>query len=222
MKLGRALGDPGATIRNTMNATEFSHTLRETFPELREQLDDDSIPSSAINEEVEVLARLAEGAITRCDFPTLDRCSRFASQAAEDGDASIKSAIKASSLEYILTDSRTREKQERRRLWRFRPRKKEDEEEQVPLHFFYPQILLVGFYVLSSPVWAVRLYQRGHFFAAVSVPLVAITGALWYWKFMARKRRTFEFLVNMAILALPWVLDSLLPLVEGFLDKPVF
>ena len=97
-----------------MNAAEFSHKLRESFPELTEELDD-PVWAGLIHLETAVLARFAESAINRCDYATLNRCYEFAGQAAAGGDPSIENAICVSFLEFILLDARTAEESEAER-----------------------------------------------------------------------------------------------------------
>jgi len=97
-----------------MNAVEFSRKLRESFPELTDELND-PVWAGLLHLETAVLARFAESAITRCDYAALDRCYEFAAEAVALKDESVENAICVSFLEYILLDARTAEEREAER-----------------------------------------------------------------------------------------------------------
>ena len=95
-------------------------------------------------------------------------------------------------------------------------------DEGLPILFFFPEIIGVAACVLFSPIWSMRLVHRGHYLSALSVLLVAITGAFGFWRCMVSRRRLAAFLIMVAILLSFLALNALLPQTEGFMNQPVF
>ncbi|HEU0006074.1 MAG TPA: hypothetical protein VFS12_08800 [Terriglobia bacterium] len=94
-----------------MDTTTCSRLLREEFPEQTAEFDD-PIWVGLLHLEVSVLARLAENAIDRRDYHTLQRCYDFVTRAVSEGDAAVKNAMSVSFLENILLVAETPEQQE--------------------------------------------------------------------------------------------------------------
>jgi hypothetical protein len=84
-----------------MNASEFTATLRDDFPELRESIDEDP---DLVHIQAGDLARLSEEAKGREDWPTFERCIRFADRAFRTGDDYVRNVVYVSYLEHLSFD----------------------------------------------------------------------------------------------------------------------
>ena len=83
-----------------MDAAEFMRELREEFPPLRKDLDQEGW-AGFLYLETGSFARYAQHAIDEHDTALVRRCFDFADRAARDGDDQVQNAIGVSFLEHL-------------------------------------------------------------------------------------------------------------------------
>ena len=92
------------------NSSELMIALRERFPEIVEDLDDDCW-KGLLHLEVAVLSRVAQAAITEGNKESVRRCFDFADWAFRTGDEKVKNAICVSFLEHLtFVDTKKRQR----------------------------------------------------------------------------------------------------------------
>ena len=96
-----------------LSEAEISAQLREVFPELREDLNDECF--QAIHLQLSCLMRATQAAISDADRKFLQRAFAFADNSCRLGDPTVKNAIAVSFLEHLsFPDTK-----KRRRSWAF-------------------------------------------------------------------------------------------------------
>jgi len=76
----------------------------------------------------------------------------------------------------------------------------DEPDEQLPIAFFFPEIIGVALFVLLSPLWCARLVYQGYVVYGCLVLFIAITGTIGFVWCMIKRWRFVALLIMVAIL----------------------